>query len=138
MGPWTQRECSNDAADAYAKGAAARGIPDKNSRLAAERISAAFLKRRAAEGQHVDGKMIRQNGTRERGLSKPKSKPRIRPHLWTMPKAFAGQFYQLLSGHAMTAPFLKENGDGLSQTSAGSGEGRQNLEHFSKECTLKG
>ena len=44
MGPWTQRECSNDVADAYAKGAAARGIPDKNSRLAAERISAAFLR----------------------------------------------------------------------------------------------
>ena len=27
--------------------------------------------------------------------------------LQTKPKAIAGRFYQLLSGHAMTAPFLK-------------------------------
>ena len=41
-------------------------------------------------------------------LPGPRSKPKIRPSLQTEPKAIAGRFCQLLSGHAMMAPFLKE------------------------------
>ena len=40
---------SNEAADAYTGEAAGQRIPDKYSRLAAERKSATFLKRRAIE-----------------------------------------------------------------------------------------
>ena len=39
----------NEAIDAYAKGAAKRRVPNKDSCLAVERISVSFLKRRVAE-----------------------------------------------------------------------------------------
>ena len=53
----------------------------------------------------------------------PKYKPEIRPSLQPMPKAIARRSYQLLSGYAITAPFLKKSGDGSSQTGAGSAMG---------------
>ena len=46
--PWPQRYCRNEAANSYAKNAAESRIPDKGSRLAAERIGASSPKRRAA------------------------------------------------------------------------------------------
>lgn len=48
VGLQTQRIAGNAAADAYAKEAAEQGAPDKDSRLASERIIASLLKRRAA------------------------------------------------------------------------------------------
>lgn len=41
-------------------------------------------------------------------LSGPKSKPKLRPFLRAEPKAIAGRFYQLLSGHSMISSFPKE------------------------------
>lgn len=42
-----------------------------------------------------------------------------------------GRFYQLLSGHAITPPFLKESGSGSSLTSVGGATGEG---HLFKEC----
>ena len=56
----------NEEADAYARDAAGR-IPEKDSRRAAERISASFLKRRAAE-LHAAGRRIRRPGKGEENL----------------------------------------------------------------------
>lgn len=63
--PWAitniQQDCTagNEAADVYAKEAAASRIPDKDmySYLAAERTSAASRKRRAAERATQNGRM---------------------------------------------------------------------------------
>ena len=81
----------NEAVNLYAKDAAERKVPDRESRLAAERISASFFKRRAA------GKRTwrPETGGRERCLTGPKFKPRIGPHLQAVPKAIARRFSQL-------------------------------------------
>ena len=60
--PGHRGSAGNEAADAYVRDAAGQTIPDKDSRLAAERISAPFLKRRAAERATRRWKEIRRPG----------------------------------------------------------------------------
>ena len=52
------------------------------------------------------------------------------------PKRVAARFFQLLSGHAMTAPVLKE-GWGWTETDQcwRCEKGRQSREHLFRECT---
>ena len=72
-------------ARAYARDAAGQRIPD-NSRLAAERISASFLKIRVAERasrRWKEDTAARNKGKRTFQLSEPKSRPALR----TEPKA---------------------------------------------------
>ena len=68
------RPQSNEAADAYTGEAAGQRIPDKYSRLAAERKSATFLKRRALlKGPHAAEKRMRQPEQREENLPAPRA-----------------------------------------------------------------
>ena len=61
--------------------------------------------------------------------------PRIPPGLRRAPKEVASRFFQLASGHAMIAPFLKEKFGWVDSDSCWwcSG-GRQSREHLFKEC----
>ena len=66
--------------------------------------------------------------------------PKIPTNLRATPKELASRFFQLSSGHAMIAPFLKEK---FGWTESGAcrwcSGGRQSREHLSKECkTWKG
>lgn len=82
--PGHQGNAENEAADAYAKNAAKRRAPDKGSRLAAERIGASFLKRRAAERATCRWKEdIASRNQGKRTFRLPKSKPELQPSLRT-------------------------------------------------------
>ena len=61
--------------------------------------------------------------------------PRVPPGLVRAPKEVASRFFQLASGHAMIAPFLKEKFGWVESDSCWwcSG-GRQSREHIFKEC----
>ena len=61
--------------------------------------------------------------------------PRIRPPLRTTRKRVASRYYQLLSGHAMIAPFLKERWGWIDTDRCWWCEkGRQSRDHLFKEC----
>lgn len=65
----------NEAAAAYAKGAAERRIHDRGSHLTAERLSASFIKRRTAERatrRWKEGTAILNQGERTFRLPGPK------------------------------------------------------------------
>lgn len=101
-----RRDAGSEAADAYAKDAA-------------ERISATFPKRRATEGQCADARKVRQNeigGRQSFGSRGPdQAKGRAFP-----PGSAEGQRRAFLPVTSMTlAPFLRGNGGGSNQTSAG-------------------
>ena len=93
--PGHQGTAGDEAADAYAKDAAARAVLDKDSRLAAERVSVAFL-----NGQHArrcytpmeKGYGKTESGKEDLQAPGPISKPTLRPSLRTTPKALAGRF----------------------------------------------
>ena len=61
--------------------------------------------------------------------------PKILPGLRGAPRGLAARFFQLASGHAMIAPFLKEKFGWVDSESCWwcSG-GRQSREHLFKEC----
>ena len=77
---------------------------------AARRYSLAFLRRKATE---QDTRAWREDTEKTAGrrvfrLSTTGSRPAIGPALRRTPKRVATAFFQLLSGHSMIAPFLKE------------------------------
>ena len=63
------------------------------------------------------------------------ARPRIRPLLRTTRKSVAARYFQLLSGHAMIAPFLKDRW-GWTDTDRcwWCERGRQSRDHLFKEC----
>ena len=136
----------NERADEAAKEAAVRP-PAGGIR---GRYSLAFLKRRTTE------KMTREwredTITRMRGKSGGEkndkgrgafcgpgglARPRIRGPLRGVEKRVASVFFQLLSGHAMIAPFLKEKWGWIdSDRCWWCNGGRQSRDHLFKECTM--
>ena len=64
-----------------------------------------------------------------------RARPRIRPLLRLSRKGVASRFFQLLSGHAMIAPFLKDRW-GWTDTDRcwWCNGGRQSRDHLFKEC----
>ena len=61
--------------------------------------------------------------------------PRIPEELQRAPKELASQYFQLASGHAMIAPFLKEKFGWIGPDVCWwCGSGRQTREHLFKEC----
>ena len=87
-----------------------------------ERIYISFPKRRALEKatrpwrEYISN---RERGTRSYNLPRPNSKQKIRIALQNVPKTITGRFCQLLSGHALTGPFLKRNRNGRTPTLVG-------------------
>ena len=129
----------NERADMAAKSAATLP-PLRGTR---DRYSLAYLKRGTTEGIMkswiADTETRMTNGGRDRGaFRKPEkgARPRIRGPLRKVGKGVASRFFQLLSGHAMIAPFLK---DRLGWTDSDScwwcNGGRQSRDHLFKECT---
>ena len=106
-------------------------------REAARRYSLAFLRRKATEqdtGAWREDTEKRTAGRRVFRLSTTGSRPAIGPALRRTPKRVATVFFQLLSGHSMIAPFLKER---WVWTDADvcwwCGKGRQSREHLFKK-----
>ena len=63
------------------------------------------------------------------------ARPCIRPRLRTAKKGVAARFFQLLSGHAMTAPFLRERWGWMDTDRCWWCDGgRQSRDHLFKEC----
>ena len=97
----------NERADAEAK---ERAAPPP-LRATGQRHNLAFLRRRATERatkgwrRDIDQRNV---GRRAFCLPTATSRPGIRPALRRATKSVAAKFFQLLSGHAMTAPFLEE------------------------------
>ena len=103
----------NERADMAAKSAATLP-PLRGTR---GRYSLAFLKRKTTEKitkswiADTMAKMKGKYGGRGRGAYKEPgggAKPKIRASLRRARKGVASRFFQLLSGHAMIVPFLKE------------------------------
>ena len=107
-------------------------------RVIRRRFSLAFLRRRATERATQAWRRDieeRNSGRRSFRLPTARSRPGIRPLLRRARKGVAAKFFQLLSGHAMIAPSLKERwGWTESDVCWWCGDGRQSREHLFKEC----
>ena len=138
----------NELADLCARDEAARAERLRTAREEREdiararegNISMAFIKGRARkEANRVWAEMVKTKN-RERGyvtIRRTEGQiPRIPEALRRAPKHLASRFFQLASGHAMTAPFLR---DKLKWTDSDicwwCSEGRQTREHLFKECS---
>ena len=128
----------NERADLAAKSAATLP-PLRGTR---GRLSLAFLKRRITEGvcrrwiEDTTARMKGKNGGRGAFVGPDKrARPRIRAPLRKTEKGVAARFFQLLSGHAMIAPFLKDRwGWTDSDACWWCDGGRQSRDHLFKEC----
>ena len=135
----------NKVADQWAADAAKRehrastgGGAEQTVLAAGKTISRAFLKsvlrgRGVEEWEMEIGK--RSRGRRPYQIPRSGESPRIPRALQRTPKELASRFFQLWSGHAMIAPFLKEKFRWVEPDSCWwcSG-GRQSREHLFKEC----
>ena len=128
----------NERADLAAKDAATLP-PLRGTR---RRLSLAFLGRRIKEG--VNERWISDTTARleKRGGSRgafdgpdKRARPKIRTLLRKTRKGVASRYFQLLSGHSMTAPFLKDRwGWTISDACWWCNGGRQSRDHLFKEC----
>ena len=124
----------NEQADQRAKEAAA--LPPL--RTTTRHHSLAFLRQRATE-RATDmwrGDIgSRNSGRRAFLLPMAASRPSIRPQLRLATNRVAARFIQLLSGHAMIAPLVRERWRWTeSDICWWCGKGRQSREHLPKEC----
>jgi len=69
----------------------------------------AYLKRQATEAKSGGTREWIQERTKQRRSYIPPRKPGFRKELKNERKVVASRYYQLLTGHALIAPFLKEN-----------------------------
>ena len=80
-----------------------------------------------------------ERGRRDRGAfcgPRAGARPRIRGPLRRVEKRVASVFFQLLSGHAMIAPFLKEKWGWIDSDKCWwCNGGRQSRDHLFKDCT---
>lgn len=106
----------NEIADLYAREAAESGkrYTGKAKKRIAQRISLAHLGRRRTEKAkkswktEIETRRGREGRGRRGAFQMPRDRPRIREGLRRVSKGLAARFYQLYSGHAMIAPFLKD------------------------------
>ena len=108
-------------------------------RKAIRRCSLAHLKRTASEQCTQAWRKeisVRNAGKRVFRIPTANAKPSIRPALRKVTKGVASRFFQLLSGHSMSAPFLKDRW-GWSDTDEcwWCNKNRQSREYLFKECT---
>ena len=102
------------------------------------RFGLSFLRRRATERATRAWRMDieeRNHGQRAFRLPTARSRSGIRPQLRRVTRGVAARFFQLLSSHAMTAPFLRDGwGWTNSDVCLWCSRGRQSREHLFKEC----
>ena len=145
--PGHQGITGNDLADSCARNEADRADALRRSRrergdVRREKqggISLAFIKGQARREANMEWREMIKNLNRKRkgntfrrgGEGIPKIPEAIR----RAPKAIASRFFQLASGHAMIAPFLKEKFKWVdSDLCWWCTKGRQTREHLFKEC----
>ena len=108
-------------------------------RATSSHFSLVFLRRRATERATQAWREdieTRSSGRRTFRLSTARSRPGIRPQLRRVAQGVAARFFQLLRGHAMVTPFLKERWGWTDSDQCWWCErGRQSKEHLFKECT---
>jgi hypothetical protein len=124
----------NEVTDAMAKEVAKEPGRDNYSRQLAKMASFTYLAWRTMEIKSQATKNWIQERTHKAYILRKKS--RLRKNLKHEKRATAARFYQLLSGHAITAPYLKEKlkkGDTDVCWWCESGK-RQTREHLFKEC----
>ena len=68
----------------------------------------AYLRRQATEAKSRGTKEWIEERTKQRRSYIPPRKPGFRKELRNERKAVASKYYQLLTGHALIAPFLKD------------------------------
>ena len=136
----------NEIADQWAADAAARefrissGVLSNSVRLgpSTSEVSRSFLRatlRHRAISSWGDEIIKRGRGGRPYRVPRAGEVPRIPTALQKVRKELASRFFQLASGHAMIAPFLKEKfGWVESDQCWWCGSGRQSREHLFKEC----
>ena len=136
--PGHARVEGNETADLCASEAATWSRRNQPSKGDARVLSLAALK---AEGTMKANKMWRgeiirrKKGKRNFSCPKEGKRPQIRRDIGNAPKGIASRFYQLASGHAWLAPFLRERFGWVdSDTCWWCGSGRQTREHCFKEC----
>jgi ribonuclease HI len=99
----------NELADAMAKEAARSGVyGDRASMEEARVVSMARIRRRSTEARTRETARWIDERTRERRSYIPPRKSGWRKALRGERKALASRYYQLLTGHAITAPYMKE------------------------------
>ena len=138
----------NEIADQWASDAATRELranrgglsglvrPDHDSAMMSRAFLRATLRHRAMDGWREEI-IMRGKGKGGRPYRVPAAGevPRIPMALQRAKKSLASRFLQLASGHAMTAPFLKEKfGWVESDQCWWCNGGRQSREHLFKEC----
>ena len=106
--PGHRRVVGNEIADTCER-SSQEDTADAGSKKAMERISLSFLKRRAAERATKRWRDTLPSSTKGNEFSPCAATIRNRESDWRAGtlRAAANHFYQLLSGHALTAPFLK-------------------------------
>ena len=107
-------------------------------RTTRNRSSLAYLSRGTAERMNrrwVESTMAIGSDRRAFTLPDHRARPGIRPRLRTTRKGAAARFFQLLSGHAMVASYLKERWGWIDTDKCWWCDGgRQRREHLFKEC----
>lgn len=147
---WVPGHCGvrgNELADNSARGEAARAEVLRKARedrgdtkrLRQGVISMAFIKGQARKRANQEWEEMVASLNRGRGyvnLQRPKGRiPKIPGDLQRAPKELASRFFQLASGHAMIAPFLREKFGWIdSDMCWWCGSGRQSREHLFKKC----
>ena len=104
-----------------------------------ENISMTYIKGRARKEANEEWRKMITDLNRKRGhvtlRRKGNTIPKIPEALRKAPKALASRFFRLASGHAMTAPFLKEKFGWIDSDVCWWCTGRrQTREHLFKEC----
>ena len=127
----------NEQADQRAVEAATLPLP----RAAVRRRSLEYLRRRATE-QAIqtwrDDTRRRAGGRRSFVLPSADSRPAIRPAPRRVPKGVAARFFQLLNGHAMIPPFLRDKWGRIDTTGAGGAAREGRVESISLKSALRG
>ena len=136
----------NEVADQWAGDAAARELghrartPPSITRLPPvdSTVSGSFVKamlRRRAVRSWRECIVRGSRGRRTYRIPKEGTVPRIPPTLSRVGKSLASRFFQLASGHAMTAPFLRDKYGWVDSDQCWwCSSGRQSREHLFKEC----
>jgi len=100
----------NEAADKMAKAAAAEqrcGPPNRPFRFYTKRASLTYLKRKATEVKSKETNEWITTRIRERPSYTPPKKSGFRKQLKEEKKRLAARYYQLATGHALIAPYMK-------------------------------
>ena len=99
----------NELADTMAKCAATSAVyGDAASSREAEVVSMSHMRRRTTDARTVQTARWVAERTRERRSYIPRRRAGVRKALMGEKKSLASRYYQLLTGHAITAPYMKE------------------------------